>query len=42
MEIPFNRRIAELYSKGIPFIEEMTEWKGKFIELMDKIEGMIP
>jgi MinD superfamily P-loop ATPase len=42
MEIPFNRRIAELYSKGIPFIEEMTEWKGKFIELMDKIEGMTP
>jgi len=41
MEIPFNRRIAELYSRGISFTEEMTEWKGRFIELMDKIEGMI-
>ncbi len=41
MEIPFDRRIAELYSRGISFTEEMTEWKGRFIELMDKIEEMI-
>jgi MinD superfamily P-loop ATPase len=30
MEIPFNRRIAELYSMGIPFVQEMSEWSGKF------------
>ncbi|MGC8911899.1 MAG: ATP-binding protein [Nitrososphaeria archaeon] len=27
LEIPFNRRVAELYSMGKPFIEEMPEWK---------------
>jgi MinD superfamily P-loop ATPase len=30
LEIPFQRRIAELYSKGIPFSLEMQEWKEKF------------
>ncbi len=38
LEIPFSKRIAELYSRGIPFIAEMTEWKKKFLELLDKIE----
>jgi MinD superfamily P-loop ATPase len=40
MEIPFNRRIAELYSRGIPFSEEMTEWKEKFRVLIDNIKGL--
>ena len=30
LEIPYQRKIAELYSKGIPFILEMPEWKTKF------------
>jgi MinD superfamily P-loop ATPase len=38
MEIPFKKRIAELYSNGIPFVIEMPEWKEKFIELHQKIK----
>ena len=37
MEIPFDRRIAELYSRGVPFVEEMPEWRQKFIDLVDQI-----
>ncbi|MDH5389648.1 MAG: ATP-binding protein [Candidatus Bathyarchaeota archaeon] len=39
LEIPFQRKIAELYSRGIPFIAEMPEWKRKFQLLMDDIKG---
>ncbi len=38
MEIPFDRRIAELYSRGVPFVEAMPEWRQKFIDLVDKIQ----
>jgi MinD superfamily P-loop ATPase len=38
MEIPFDRRIAELYSRGIPFVEAMPEWRQKFIDLVGQIE----
>ena len=38
MEIPFDKRIAELYSCGIPFVEEMPEWKKKFAEIYNVIE----
>jgi MinD superfamily P-loop ATPase len=38
MEIPFDRRIAELYSRGVPFVEEMPEWRQKFMELASLIE----
>jgi MinD superfamily P-loop ATPase len=38
LEIPFDRRIAELYSRGIPFVDEMPEWKQKFIDLVGQIE----
>ena len=41
MEIPFDRRIAELYSRGIPFVEEMSEWKQRFRDLVDNIGEMI-
>lgn len=41
MEIPFDRRIAELYSRGVPFVEEMPEWKQRFRDLVDKIGEMI-
>lgn len=30
MRIPFDRRIAELYSSGIPFVLEKTEYRGQF------------
>jgi MinD superfamily P-loop ATPase len=38
LEIPFSKRIAELYSRGTPFVEEMPEWKEMFVKLLDKIE----
>jgi len=38
LEIPFQRRIAELYSRGIPFTLEMPEWKKKFQLLLKEIE----
>lgn len=37
LEIPFSRKIAELYSRGIPFVSEMPEWKMKFQQLFDKV-----
>jgi MinD superfamily P-loop ATPase len=39
MEIPFSKKIAELYSRGVPFVAEMPEWKEKFLEVRDKIKG---
>ena len=38
MEIPFDRRIAELYSNGIPFVEAMPEWKQRFTDLLGLIQ----
>ncbi len=40
MEIPFDRRIAEIYSKGWLIAREMPEWKGKFLELYRQIEKL--
>jgi len=37
MEIPYDKRIAELYSQGVPFSREMPEWKTKFQELFKTI-----
>lgn len=37
MKIPHSEKIAELYSRGIPFIEQMPEWKEKFIKLFKRI-----
>ena len=41
LEIPFDKRIAELYSKGIPFVEKLPEWKEKFVELYEKIKRIV-
>jgi len=37
MEIPFDKKIAELYSRGVPFVAEMPEWKEKFQKIVDTI-----
>jgi len=37
MEIPFSRQIAEAYSKGRLLVEELPEWKEKFIQLYERI-----
>ncbi len=41
MKIPFDRKIAEAYSNGKLIIDELPEWKEKFIELFKKIETII-
>jgi MinD superfamily P-loop ATPase len=41
MEIPFDRRIAETYSRGEVLVEVMPEWKEKFLELYHRIEEMV-
>jgi MinD superfamily P-loop ATPase len=41
LEIPFQRKIAVLYSNGIPFVVKMPEWKRKFQLLMDDINGRV-
>jgi len=38
LEIPFSKKIAELYSRGVPFVVEMPEWKEKFLEVRDKLK----
>ncbi|MCK4477949.1 ATP-binding protein [Candidatus Bathyarchaeota archaeon] len=39
LEIPYERKIAELYSSGTPFVLKMPEWKEKFRQLFDEIKG---
>jgi MinD superfamily P-loop ATPase len=41
MEIPYQREIAELYSRGIPFSIKMPEWKEKFQTLYREIRGAV-
>jgi MinD superfamily P-loop ATPase len=37
LEIPFQRRIAELYSRGVPFSLEIPEWREKLRVLFDEV-----
>jgi MinD superfamily P-loop ATPase len=37
LKIPFDRKIAELYSHGTPFVYSMPQLKEKFRQLFDKI-----
>ncbi|NQT30877.1 MAG: P-loop NTPase [Deltaproteobacteria bacterium] len=39
LTIPLDTGIARLYSKGIPLVEGMPEWKDSFRELFNKIKG---
>lgn len=41
MEIPYQRKIAELYSRGIPFSVEMPEWTGRFHMLYDETKAVV-
>jgi len=41
LEIPFDKRIAEAYSQGIPLVEEMPEWKEGFLDAYEKIEEIL-
>lgn len=41
MEIPYDRRIAEAYSKGELIVEARPEWKAEFRDLYHRIEEMV-
>lgn len=41
MEIPFDRRIAEAYSRGKLIVEEMPEWKEQFKKLHLHIQEIV-
>jgi len=40
LEIPFSKKIAELYSRGVSFVTEMEEWKTKFQQMLNRIVEM--
>ena len=40
MEIPFDRKIAEAYSRGETIVAFMPEWKEKFRDLYNSIERL--
>lgn len=40
MEIPFDRQIAEAYSKGEMLVEVMPRWEDRFLELYQKIQHL--
>jgi MinD superfamily P-loop ATPase len=41
MEIPFDRHIAEIYSRGKLIVEEIPEWKERFRKLYLRIQEMV-
>jgi len=41
MEIPFRKGIAIAYSRGIPFVQELPEYKKEFVEMYQKIVSMV-
>ncbi len=40
MEIPFDRKIAQIYSKGQMIVDKMPEYKAKFQDLFEKIKQL--
>ena len=41
LDIPFDRRIAEAYSRGDMIVDVMPEWKEKFLALYESIQNRI-
>jgi len=41
LEIPYQRKIARLYSRGVPFSLKMPEWKAKFQALYNEIRTVV-
>ncbi|MFO8082947.1 MAG: ATP-binding protein [Desulfobacterales bacterium] len=41
MEIPFDRKIAEIYSRGGLLVKDMEGMKDKFLDLFDKIKEQV-
>jgi MinD superfamily P-loop ATPase len=42
LRIPFDRRIAELYCRGLTLAEGLPEWKGAFRDLIERVRGLVP
>lgn len=41
LKIPFQRQIAELYSDGIPFVDELPAWEEKFQAVFAEIQAVV-
>ena len=41
MEIPFDRQIAESYSRGEMFARVLPEWRTRFQKLVEQIETLV-
>ena len=41
LKIPLDRKIAMLYSQGIPLIEGMPRWREEFLRLFQDIEDIV-
>jgi MinD superfamily P-loop ATPase len=41
LRIPFDRRIAEAYSRGEALVTRFPEWREKFLNLYDKIKRLV-
>lgn len=41
MEIPFDRKIAETYSKGDLVVKAIPEWKEKFLDIYKQINSIV-
>jgi MinD superfamily P-loop ATPase len=41
MKIPHSKKIAHLYSKGIPFIHKLPGWKQRFCNFYSKIQAEV-
>jgi MinD superfamily P-loop ATPase len=41
MEIPFDKKIAQIYSRGEMIVDKMPEYKDKFLDLFKKIVALV-
>jgi len=41
LTIPLDTEIARLYSRGIPLVEGLPQWKKSFLELFDRVKVLI-
>ncbi|RZN13996.1 MAG: (4Fe-4S)-binding protein [Methanosarcinales archaeon] len=41
LEIPYDKKIAEYYSKGLPFVNVIPTWKTQFTGMIDEIGGKL-
>jgi MinD superfamily P-loop ATPase len=42
LRVPFDRRIAELYCRGLTLAEGLPEWKAAFRDLFERVRGLVP